>query len=840
MGGFSINTNITSLQAQNYLRINSNFQSETINQVTSGLRIVNSGDDAAGLAIANGDRSNEAVLTQGIQNANDGLSALQTADGGMSNISTLLDRARTLATESASGSFTGDRGVLNSEFQSVIGEVNRQAQAIGLNQGGEFATNLNVFVGGGQSSNGVSATTNGTVSVNLSQSTVDAKSLGLEGVQASGAALTDIGDGSKTSVSAIVANASNQASITNNTTNFTFTGPGFTNSNGSNTVQVAVNLTGVTDTGTLVTAINQAIENAGNGSSQQATAFKNANITAAINVDSTGKSQLVFDSGNAAFQVQGDDQVATALLGSYQPVSGPVVAATGNVATVAATAASAYATPATNETVNMRIVGAGLTGTQGEFNVAVPTTVTTAAEAVTAINAAITASGSAALQATGIKATYNTTSNVISFVGSTGQSFQVQTAGDANNSLGFGSFAASTGYSATGGAGAAGNFDYNTITGAAVSSATAGNQNFEVSINGGATISLGTVTSTAATAAGDELQAIDQLNTAFNANAATRAAGLSAADNSSGKITISSANSTNFRINAYGGSNINAFGFGNTSAGVGVTATAVGLGNTASAYAAKDSVNSAGAQSSVNGTNSDVYQFTGLTNNGDAQTITLSAVDAQGNAHSLNVNLTSANASTLDQAVSTINQAILSSNDSTLNQIAAFKEQGTTASTPVNGVEGIRFLDAGGAFKVSLGASPTSSTSGTNVGITDGVTGTSGSAVLTSAENGTGTTADISNISTATAAVNQLANSVSILGSAQAAVGRGENLMNYGINLANSQLTNLAASESGIRDANMASESANLTKASIQLQAGIAALAQANSAPQQILTLLQH
>ena len=95
---FSINTNVASLQAQNYLRINQNFQNQTINEVTSGLRIVNSGDDAAGLAIANTDRSNEAVLTQGIQNANDGISQLQIADGGLSNISQLLDRARTLAT----------------------------------------------------------------------------------------------------------------------------------------------------------------------------------------------------------------------------------------------------------------------------------------------------------------------------------------------------------------------------------------------------------------------------------------------------------------------------------------------------------------------------------------------------------------------------------------------------------------------------------------------------------------------------------------------------------------------------------------------------------------------
>src|SRR5258708_35877617 len=113
---FSINTNVASQQAMNYLEQNSKFQRKAISEVTSGLRIVNSGNDAAGLAIANTFRSDEAVLTQGIQNANDGLSQLQIADGGISNISQLLDRARTLATQSSSGAFTGDRTVLNSEF----------------------------------------------------------------------------------------------------------------------------------------------------------------------------------------------------------------------------------------------------------------------------------------------------------------------------------------------------------------------------------------------------------------------------------------------------------------------------------------------------------------------------------------------------------------------------------------------------------------------------------------------------------------------------------------------------------------------------------------------------
>ena len=58
---FAINTNIASLQAQEYLRVNSEFQGKTINRVTSGLRIISSGDDAAGLAIANTFRSDQAL-----------------------------------------------------------------------------------------------------------------------------------------------------------------------------------------------------------------------------------------------------------------------------------------------------------------------------------------------------------------------------------------------------------------------------------------------------------------------------------------------------------------------------------------------------------------------------------------------------------------------------------------------------------------------------------------------------------------------------------------------------------------------------------------------------------
>ena len=138
----TIQTNYASLVAQNNLQINSDFQTKTIEQITSGYRINSAGDDAAGLAVANGYRDQIAELTQGVQNANDGVSSLQIIDGGLNNISTMLDRMQTLATESASSTFSGDRNTLNSEYQQLIGEITRQASDIGLVTGGANSTNM--------------------------------------------------------------------------------------------------------------------------------------------------------------------------------------------------------------------------------------------------------------------------------------------------------------------------------------------------------------------------------------------------------------------------------------------------------------------------------------------------------------------------------------------------------------------------------------------------------------------------------------------------------------------------------------------------------------------------
>jgi flagellin len=156
MASFSVVTNIASVNAQANLYQTTNSLNRTLTRLSSGLRINTSGDDAAGLAVANGYRSDLATLNQGILNANDGLSSLQIQDGALNNIGTLLDRLSTLATQAASGTTTNSsRTTLNNEFKDVLAEIDRESNVAKLNS----AQGFSVFV----SNDG----TNGTISGNI-------------------------------------------------------------------------------------------------------------------------------------------------------------------------------------------------------------------------------------------------------------------------------------------------------------------------------------------------------------------------------------------------------------------------------------------------------------------------------------------------------------------------------------------------------------------------------------------------------------------------------------------------------------------------------------------------
>jgi flagellin len=207
----SIQTNVNAMVAEQNLSVNSAFQSRTIERLTSGYKINSSADDAAGLSVANKYRNNIAELTQGVSNANNGVAQLQIIDGGLSNISQMLDRLKTLATQSASTGFTGSRSTLNNEYQSLLGEINREAANVKLDSSGSLATNMKVYIGGGNSTNATNS--NAMVSVDLSTAHVDSQGLGIN--------TTSVQGGGVEFASATNARLDNPASVFSASQNFT-------------------------------------------------------------------------------------------------------------------------------------------------------------------------------------------------------------------------------------------------------------------------------------------------------------------------------------------------------------------------------------------------------------------------------------------------------------------------------------------------------------------------------------------------------------------------------------------------------------------------------------------
>jgi flagellin len=157
MASFTVVSNIASANAQANLQATSIGLQRALNRLSSGFRINNSGDDAAGLAVANSYRSDIAVMNQGIRNANDGMSSLQIKDGALNNVSNLLDRLATLATQATSGSTSdASRLTLDAEWDDVTSEITREVTVAGLASNAGFS----VFI----SNNGTNGKVTGTIS----------------------------------------------------------------------------------------------------------------------------------------------------------------------------------------------------------------------------------------------------------------------------------------------------------------------------------------------------------------------------------------------------------------------------------------------------------------------------------------------------------------------------------------------------------------------------------------------------------------------------------------------------------------------------------------------------
>ncbi|MBZ5583024.1 MAG: flagellin [Acidobacteriia bacterium] len=906
---FSIQTNVNSLVAQENLRVNSNFQSQTIQRLTSGYRINSSGDDAAGLAIANKFRSDTAELTQGVRNANDAVSQLQIIDGGMNNVSKMLDRLRTLAAQSASDTFTGNRDVLNKEFTNVLNEIDRQAQSIGLDTSGQFAKALSVFVGGGRThTTGDISTVNGSVTVDLSASSVDSASLGLKGMQLV-AGSVDIGSAtSAQSVSKLMANGSNTHA--SGVTDFYFAGAGFAD---AAKVKVSVSLTGVTDIDTLVANINTAVATAGNGGTDAAKAFKAAGISATVNTDSNGGKQVAFSSSAGAFQVEAGDVLANAFMGNITSgsVNGEALnttTTTGNATGGVAADLSALYNP-TGSNAKVQIMGAGMDAPisialRGDGG-------TTIAQVIGNLITDIGADDT--LSAAGITASGGQTGTAsLVFTSARGEKLSVMVTGDTKNYLGFGTFLVGKDSDNNPLA------DYSSIAGTGTYANTGASQNygtahFQFSINGGTSttdigvnLDAGDAKAAAVTGVsvapgvtasfdfyvnggvkksvglllGDSLQQIaDKINAAADGVTATlvagaltltensgatghsssirqdaasgvnlgisttvvygagrteasllqelnekiqlpatgipASAGLKATGDGSGTITFSSDTNTNFRLSISGTQTNASIGFG-------------AANNGPTSFTAPVTAAAANAALVSGNSNTLDMAFTAMQFGNDAQTLTFSATDSSGVLKSNTLTLKNDNSAdanarsgrSIDEAVDYVNEQ-LQTFGGTLSKIVAVKSRDT------DGVEKINFLSSLSSFNVTVGSCLNS----------EGVN--NGAAVSKDSDTMSTGSINVANQTSAKQAVAALASAVSLLGTAQAAVGKGQNQLSYAVGLAQSQISNFSAAESRIRDADVASEAANLTKAQVLQQASIAAMAQANSAPQAVLALLR-
>jgi flagellin len=168
----SILNNISALQAENQLSITSAAAAKSLQQLSSGSRINSGSDDAAGLAISDGLNANVAALNQSSLNATNAVGSLQTADGALSQITALLNRSVTLATEASNtGLSTSQSTAINNEFQALLTQIGNINTTTNFNGTAVFGSTVSAFTSDG--------TTTGTITIGASVGSTDTSTLGL-------------------------------------------------------------------------------------------------------------------------------------------------------------------------------------------------------------------------------------------------------------------------------------------------------------------------------------------------------------------------------------------------------------------------------------------------------------------------------------------------------------------------------------------------------------------------------------------------------------------------------------------------------------------------------------
>ncbi len=189
--------NLSAVYAENNLSNTNNSLSKTLQQLSSGSKINSGADDAAGLSLVDGLQANQTALTQSTTNASEGVGLLQVADGALSQVTSLLNRAVTLATEASNGTLNQSQDTAaNQEYQSILSEISNIGSTTTYNDKTVFGNTgnnaYNIYVGDSSSagasidslsigalSNSKVGETGGTMNYDQSQSvTIDLGSVG--------------------------------------------------------------------------------------------------------------------------------------------------------------------------------------------------------------------------------------------------------------------------------------------------------------------------------------------------------------------------------------------------------------------------------------------------------------------------------------------------------------------------------------------------------------------------------------------------------------------------------------------------------------------------------------
>jgi flagellin len=170
----SILNSVSSLNAENAISNTTTALNKNLQQLSTGLRVNSGSDDAAGLSIANGLQANVAALTQSGQNTSEGVGMLQTADGALSQVVTLLNRAVTLATEASNGGLSATQSTaIQTEYSSIQTEINNIGTSTDYNGTQVFGSTGAVFTSDG--------TANGNTTISTAVAALSSTGLGLTG-----------------------------------------------------------------------------------------------------------------------------------------------------------------------------------------------------------------------------------------------------------------------------------------------------------------------------------------------------------------------------------------------------------------------------------------------------------------------------------------------------------------------------------------------------------------------------------------------------------------------------------------------------------------------------------